>query len=248
MTPTELLYQTDSYLSSFSAHVVDIEEHMVVLDRTAFYPRGGGQMADQGGLVSYGRRFAVIGVEKRNDRVFHLIDGALPPLGAPVTGEIDWDHRYIMMRTHSALHVLCGIIFHRFGAQVTGCQMYPDRARMDFTLADLTADRVGEIERMSNEAIESGFPVRVRFLSRAEADVTPELVRTKINLVPPHIDPVRIVEIVGLDLQADGGTHVNNTLEIGGLRITRTENKGRENRRLEIALVDVDRSVEPVVG
>jgi misacylated tRNA(Ala) deacylase len=114
--------------------------------------------------------------------------------------------------------------------------MYPDRARMDFTLADLTAERVQEIERLSNEAIRAGYPIKVRFMPRSEADVTPELIRTKINLVPAHVDPVRTVEIVGLDLQADGGTHVRNTIEIGGLKITKTENKGRENRRLEIAL------------
>jgi misacylated tRNA(Ala) deacylase len=238
LQPTELLYLTDSYVHGFDAHVVETAEHAVVLDRTAFYPRGGGQMSDRGWLEAYGQRFPVINVERRGDLVFHTVDGPLPPLGYRAHGEIDWDHRYRMMRTHTALHVLCGVIYHQYGATVTGCQMYPDRARMDFTLADLTPERVRNIERLSNEAIRAGYPVRARSLPRREADLIPELVRTKINLIPPHIDPIRIVEIVGLDLQADGGTHVNNTLEVGGITITKTENKGRENRRLEIELVD----------
>jgi misacylated tRNA(Ala) deacylase len=238
MQATELLYLTDSYRSTFDARVVNAAEHSVVLDRTSFYPRGGGQMADYGWLEAYGERYRVINVEKRGDQVFHTVDGALPPLGYRVRGEIDWEHRYRMMRTHTALHVLCGVIYRQYGAVVTGCQMYPDRARMDFTLADLTQERVREIERLSNEAIGAGYPVRVRFLPREQADLVPELIRTKINLIPPQIDPIRTVEIVGLDLQADGGTHVHNTLEVGGITITKTENKGRENRRLEIELLD----------
>ncbi len=191
-----------------------------------------------GWLKWYGRRGRVVAVEKRGDAVFHTIDGEVPEAGADVHGEIDWEHRYRMMRTHTALHVLCGIIWKQFGAVVTGCQMYPDRARMDFTLADLSPERIRDIERLSNEAITAGHPVRVRFVPRAEADLIPELIRTKVSLVPAHIDPVRTVEIVELDLQADGGTHVANTLEVGGIRINKTENKGRENRRLEIDLVD----------
>jgi misacylated tRNA(Ala) deacylase len=179
----------------------------------------------------------VIAVEKRGDTVFHTLEGKTPQIGDEVHGEIDWEHRYRMMRTHTALHVLCGIIFRRYGAQVTGCQMYPDRARMDFTLADLSRERIDEIEQLSNEAIVSGHPVRSRWIPRREAELIPELIRTKINLVPRHIDPIRVVEIQDLDLQADGGTHVANTLEVGGLRVTKTENKGRENRRLEIELL-----------
>lgn len=238
MTETELLYLTDSYRRDFDARILAVEDRNVILDRTAFYPRGGGQMADRGWLTAYGRRYRVINVEKRGALVYHTIEGDLPPVGAPVHGEIDWEHRYRMMRTHTALHVLCGVIYRQYGSQVTGCQMYPDRARMDFTLADLTPERVGEIERLSNEAIQAGYPVRVQFMPRAQANVTPELIRTKINLIPAHVDPVRIVEIVGLDLQADGGTHVANTFEVGGIRIIKTENKGRENRRLEIDLLE----------
>jgi misacylated tRNA(Ala) deacylase len=233
---TELLYLTDSYLRDFDARVVGVEDHNLVLDRTAFYPRGGGQMADRGELESFGRQFSVIGVEKRGDTVFHTVDGEIPEVGVTVHGTIDWEHRYQMMRTHTALHVLCGVIYREYSAVVTGCQMYPDRARMDFSLADLTPERVAAIERLSNDAIRAGYPVKVRFIPRADADLIPELIRTKINLIPAFVDPVRTVEIVGLDLQADGGTHVANTLEVGSIRITKTENKGRENRRLEIQL------------
>lgn len=236
VTGTNLLYLEDSYLRTFSAKVIDVEDHSVVLDRTAFYPRGGGQMSDHGKLQADGQEFDVIAVEKRGETVFHTVEGSPPSPGVIVKGTIDWDFRYQMMRTHSALHVLCGVIYRHFGAQVTGCQMYPDRARMDFTLEDLTIDRVREIERLSNESIQAGYPVRTRFVPRTQANLMPELIRTKINLVPAHVDPIRTVEIVGLDLQVDGGTHVANTLEIGDLRIVKTENKGRQNRRLEIEL------------
>jgi misacylated tRNA(Ala) deacylase len=217
-----------------------INEHSVLLDRTAFYPRGGGQMSDRGWLSVHGRQVEVIAVEKRGSEVYHTVEGEFPQVGDEVHGKLDWDFRYQMMRTHSALHVLCGVIYKRFGAQVTGCQMYPDRARMDFSLADLTTERIREIERLSNEAIRAGYPVKVHVLPRAEANLRPELIRTKINLLPPEVDPVRTVEIVGLDLQADGGTHVANTLEIAALKVTKTENKGRENRRLEIEIPTLD--------
>lgn len=236
MAGTELLYLADSYLREFDARIVAVDDRSVVLDQTGFYPRGGGQMADIGSVARYRLRNKIIAVEKRGDTVYHTLDGEPPEVGARVHGTVDWTHRYQMMRTHTALHVLCGVIYREYGSVVTGCQMYPDRARMDFSLADLTVDRVREIERTSNEAIAAGLPVRIRFIPRSEADLMPELIRTKINLVPAHVDPVRIIEIVGLDLQADGGTHVANTLEVGSLRITRTENKGRENRRLEIEL------------
>ncbi|GAC1473171.1 MAG: alanyl-tRNA editing protein AlaXM [Chloroflexota bacterium] len=236
MSATESLYLTDSYLAEFDAKVLATDEHNVVLDRTAFYPRGGGQMSDRGYLIVLGRRYSVISVEKRGDMVYHTIDGTTPEVGTRAHGVIDWEHRYQMMRTHTALHVLCGVIYKQYSAVVTGCQMYPDRARMDFTLSDLTPDRIAAIERLSNDEIAAGHPVRVHFIPRREADLVPELIRTKISLVPAHVDPVRVVEIIDLDMQADGGTHVHNTLEIGAISITKTENKGRENRRLEIQL------------
>jgi misacylated tRNA(Ala) deacylase len=143
-----------------------------------------------------------------------------------------------MMRTHTALHILCGIIWKEFGIQVTGGQMHPDRARMDFAMESLDKRRIEYIENRVNEAIEADYPIRVYTLPREKAIAIPDLVRTKINLLPANMEEVRIVEIVGLDLQADGGTHVNHTKEVGSIRITRTENKGRINKRLEIELND----------
>ncbi len=236
MQATELLYLHDSYLTTATARVIAVDGQNVVLDRTVFYPRGGGQMADRGCLHSYGHTSSVIAAEKRGDAVFHTLDGVIPAVGSQVECHIDWEYRYQMMRTHTALHVLCGVIYHHYGAQVTGCQMYPDRARMDFSLADLSKERLDDIDRLSNQAIMSGFPVRTNWIPRERANFMPELVRTKINLVPPQVDPIRTVEIVGLDLQADGGTHVANTLEVGSLGIVSAENKGRDNRRIQIEL------------
>jgi misacylated tRNA(Ala) deacylase len=236
VTATDLLYLTDSYLREFDARVVDRGEQSVVLDRTAFYPRGGGQMSDRGVLAFGEKSYPVIAVEKRGDIVHHTIDGPMPEIGTTVHGVIDWDFRYHMMRSHSAIHVLCGVVYQKFGVLVTGNQMYPDRFRVDLALPDLNPERLAEIERLCNEAVDAGYPIKVRFLPRAEANRMPDLIRTKVNLVPAHVDPVRTVEIVGLDVQTDGGTHVANTMEIGRIRITRTENKGRENRRLEFEL------------
>ena len=242
-TPTTLLYATDSYLRAFEAHVVAADGRLVALDQTAFYPGGGGQMADHGELVYDGRRLTVSGMSKNDGVVWHEIAedaGDLPPVGATVTGEIDWPFRYNMMRTHTALHLLCGLIFRDYGAQVTGGQMYPDRARMDFTLATMTPDFLRDIERSVNEAVAANHPIKVYDLPRDEAMNIPDLIRTKINLLPPEITRIRIVEIVGVDLQADGGTHVKSTHEVGGIKVLRTENKGKQNKRMEIALTDGD--------
>ena len=245
-SPTTLLYATDSYLRSFTARVVATEGRAVALDQTAFYPGGGGQMADRGELVVDGRRLLIAGMSKRDGVVWHELAGdaddlgELPAVGAAVTGEIDWPFRYRMMRTHTALHLLCGLIFREYGAQVTGGQMYPDRARMDFAIAGMTPDFVHDIERSVNEAVAADHPIKVYQLARAKAMKIPDLIRTKINLLPPEITEIRIVEIVGVDLQADGGTHVHSTREVGGVKALRTENKGKQNKRMEIALVNAD--------
>jgi misacylated tRNA(Ala) deacylase len=241
LAPTTLLYHSDSYVREFDARVVAVEEAAIALDQTAFFPGGGGQMADRGALLWEGHRLPLAGLSKRGDIVWHELApgaGSLPPLGATLRGELDWAFRYHMMRTHTALHMLCGIIFRDFGAQVTGGQMYPDRARMDFALETFTQEFVRAIEARVNEAVASDHPVRVYVLPRAEAFAIPDLIRTKINLLPPTIAHVRIVEIVGLDLQADGGTHVHSTREVGGIRVLKTENKGKQNKRMEIGLVD----------
>lgn len=233
---TELLYLQDSYLKEFDARVVATAENAVELDRTVFYPRGGGQPSDEGTLEADGQVYRVLEVVRQEGRVLHKLDREPPAVGTPVRGRIDWQRRYALMRHHSALHVLCGVIFRQFGVLVTGGQMYPDRARMDFALEDLSPERIALIEQESNRAIEADLPITARVLPREEAFKIPDLIRTQINLLPPSIQEVRIVEIEGLDLQADGGTHVKRTGEIGRLRVTKTENKGKINKRLEIAL------------
>ena len=246
-SPTTLLYADDSYLRAFEARVVAVEGRALALDQTAFYPGGGGQMADRGELTVDGRRLVVAGMSKRDGVVWHDLAevgesaedaGELPEVGATVIGEIDWPFRYRMMRTHTALHLLCGLIFRDYGAQVTGGQMYPDRARMDFSVQAMTPDFVHDVERSVNEAIAADHPIKVYQLPRAKAMKIPDLIRTKINLLPPEITEIRIVEIVGVDLQADGGTHMHSTREVGGVKALRTENKGKQNKRMEIALVD----------
>lgn len=243
LPPTALLYATDSYLRAFEAQVIATDGRALALDQTAFYPGGGGQMADRGDLVVAGRRLAVASMSKRDGVAWHEFAedaGDLPEVGTTVTGEIDWPFRYTMMRTHTALHLLCGLIFRDYGAQVTGGQMYPDRARMDFTLATMTQDFLHAIERSVNEAVAADHSLKVYTLPRAKAMKIPDLVRTKVNLLPPEITEIRIVEIVGVDLQADGGTHVRSTREVGGIKVLRTENKGKQNKRMEIALTDGD--------
>jgi misacylated tRNA(Ala) deacylase len=237
---TDLLFLDDSYLRSFVATVTDVTPDGVVLDRSAFYPTGGGQPHDTGALVLDDQRLAVINVTKGGGNTLHVLapDTASPAIGATAQGELDWERRYALMRTHTALHVLCGVVFREYGALVTGGNMTPDGARMDFELEDLNPERVAHIESVANAVIRDGRAVTWRSLPRDEAFQIPDLIRTKINLLPPQISEVRVVEIAGLDLQADGGTHVRNTLEVGGLRVVGTRSKGRANKRLEIRLVD----------
>ncbi len=239
---TGLLYLTDSYVHAFEATVVAVAGRGVVLNRTAFYPGGGGQPADTGTLRRLDRNdvWRVEGSRKEGDAVRHLVSGSnnLPAIGDRVRGEVDWDARYRLMRTHTALHVLCGVVFRDYGAPVTGGNMGIDKARMDFEMEEFTPERVAEIERRANAEIAAGRDVRVRVLPRAEAFAIPDLIRTKINLLPEGITDVRTVEIVGLDLQADGGTHVANTREVGGLKVVGTRSKGKSNKRLEIVLTD----------
>jgi misacylated tRNA(Ala) deacylase len=233
---TELLYLRDHYLCEFDAVVTNVEGNFLTLDRTAFYPTGGGQPNDSGIIRWDDSESKVVDVSKRTGTVIHKVEGLAPPQGAMVHGMLDWDRRYAFMRYHSALHVLCGLVYHKYGGLVTGGQIYLDRARMDFDLEDLSADRVQEIEKECNKVIQASRPIAVRFLPREEAMKHPDLIRTKINLLPPEIAEVRVVEIEGLDIQADGGTHVANTKEIQGIKIVKTANKGRTNRRMEIVL------------
>lgn len=232
---TQLLYLHDSYVKEFDAAVAAVEGQAVQLNRTAFYPGGGGQPSDAGVLRWNGAAVRVTEVRRQADAVWHALDGTAPAAGAAVRGALDWERRYAIMRHHSALHVLVGVVYRMFGAMVTGGAIYPDRARMDFSLADLNKDRVAQIEAEANRIIQEGRRIHVRFVSREEFERS-DLTRLARNLLPPEIREVRVIEIEGFDAQADGGTHVASTGEIGRLLVTKTENKGKINRRIEIAL------------
>ena len=237
---TELLYQTNSYLQEFEANVLSIlpEERAVVLDRTAFYPGGGGQPYDFGSLTVDGVIYPVQRVKKQANDVIHFLggDAALPSAGAISGGALDWARRYKLMRTHTAMHVLCGTVFRDYGALVTGGDMEPLKGRMDFEFATMRGELVREIEAAVNKEVAEAREIRVKILPRDEAFQIPDLIRTKINLLPEGIAQVRTVEIVGLDLQADGGTHVRNTNEIGHIRVTDYKSKGAINKRIYIEI------------
>ena len=236
---TDLLYQTDSYLKEFDASVIAVQAdaRAVVLDQSAYYPGGGGQPNDTGVLfLEDGTEYPVIKVKKQDADVLHFLGGEspLPQVGAKVRGQIDWDSRYMLMRTHTALHVLCGTVFRDYGALVTGGNMEPGKGRMDFEFERLQGELVSEIEAAVNKEAEAGHEVRVKILPREEAFQIPDLIRTKINLLPDGIMEVRTVQIVGLDLQADGGTHVKNTSEIGKIKVVDYKSKGAINKRIYI--------------
>ncbi len=232
---TETLYLTHSYLSSFEARVtsVDAENHEVTLDRTAFYPGGGGQPADRGTLTVGEVVYSVKQTKRSGHNIVHLIDGEnLPPTGSVVKGELDWEYRYQIMRTHTAMHILCGVIWRDYSASVTGGDMEPLKGRMDFEFETMRQELVREIEEKVNAEVTNAREVKIATLPREEAFQIPDLIRTKINLLPESIKEVRIVEIVGLDLQADGGTHVHNTSEVGRLRVADYKSKGKINKRI----------------
>jgi len=237
---TVLLYQTDSYLKTFSANIIDIDNDSrgVVLDQTAFYPGGGGQPADQGILRFNEQSYVVKSTRKVGEQVYHYLEGDinLPAIGEAVSGEIDWALRYQLMRTHTAMHILCGVIFRDYGASVTGGNMDPLKGRMDFEFETMRAELVDEIEQAINVEVTNARPLHVKILPREEAFQIPDLIRTKINLLPAGIKEVRIVEIQGLDLQADGGTHVHNTSEVGLIRVTDYKSKGKINKRIYVEL------------
>ncbi len=235
---TELLYETDSYVKAFEATVTEHVEGGVALDRTAFYPGGGGQPCDVGTLEAGGRVWPVTAVKKAGGRPVHFIEGEPPPVGTRVAGTLDWTRRYQLMRTHTAMHILCGVVFRDYGAQVTGGNMDPLQGRMDFEFETMRAELVSAIEEAVNAEVAAARPVRVRILPRAEAFAIPDLIRTKINLLPEGIAEVRTVELVGLDLQADGGTHVANTREVGHIRVTDYKSKGKINKRIYLVVSD----------
>jgi len=236
---TNLLYLEDAYLKAFSATVMDVVDGGVILDQTAFYAAGGGQPHDLGIITADEQIYTVTKGKKErqlNNQVVHYIAGELPVVGTAVHGKIDWERRYKLMRTHTAMHILCGTIFRDYGAQVTGGQMDPLKGRMDFEFETMRQELVAEIEVAINKEVAAKRDVVVNVLPRAEAFQIPDLIRTKINLLPEGITEIRTVEIVGLDLQADGGTHVQNTREVGRMRVTNYKSKGKINKRIYVEL------------
>ena len=231
---TEPLYHHDSYIREFQAQVVETLDKGVVLDRSAFYPGGGGQPSDTGVLRAADGEYRVSKISRKDGKEIHEIEGNPPPVGTQVTGVIDWNRRYMLMRTHTALHILCGVVWRDYGAQVTGGDMQPLKARMDFELENMSVDFAREVEEKINAEVVASRPVTTQNLPRDEAMRIPDLIRTKINLLPPAIQQVRIVDVTGLDLQADGGTHVATTNEVGRIRVVGHESKGRINKRLRI--------------
>lgn len=231
------LFLEDAYLKEFESPVVGLYGREVILARTAFYPGGGGQPADKGTLGVGPVSAAVVDARREGDNVVHVLDKVIPDTVRELKGELDWERRFAHMRYHTALHALSGVIWRSFGAKVTGGQMRADRARMDFSFpGEWTVDVVGEIERLVNEALVEGRSVKVYELPREEALENPDLIRTQVNLVPERVKMVRIVEIEGIDTQADGGTHVANTEEVGEVEITGHKSKGRQNKRVEFIL------------
>src|SRR4051794_22632036 len=237
---TELLYLTDAYLRSFKAQVVDIDPdgRRVAVDRTAFYPTGGGQPHDTGTLAG----LPVVDVRKEGDDVWHTLGSEpgdpLPAAGDVVHGEIEWDRRHALMRTHTALHVLCGVIWNEWGKAVTGGNMEPLSARMDFEFDPLPEGFGARVEELVNSELAAGRAIEVDFLPRDTAVADEDLIRTKVNLIPESVREIRVVDIVGLDKQADGGTHVASTSEVGRIRVVKTESKGKGNKRIRLQVVD----------
>ena len=239
---TDLLYLTDAYLRHVDARVVDVrpDASAVALDRTVFYPTGGGQPHDAGVLSG----LSVTDVRKDGDLVWHTLSVAdgevLPVTGAEVHGEIDWDRRHALMRTHTALHVLCGVIWNEWGKAVTGGNMEPLAARMDFEFDPLPDGFGARVEQLVNAELAAARPIQVSFLPRGTALEDRDLIRTKTNMIPESVEEVRVVDIVGLDKQADGGTHVHSTGEVGRIRVVKTESKGKGNKRIRLEVIDSD--------
>ncbi len=232
---TDLSYLRDAYLFQFEATVVDVREGAIALDRTAFYPTGGGQPHDTGTLAG----LAVTDVRKEDEIVWHSVTGGeLPAIGSSVRGELDWDRRHRLMRTHTALHVLCGVIWNEWRVPVTGGNMEPLSARMDFEFDPLPDGFGSRVEDLVNAELAADRVIEVSFLPRSTAVMDEDLIRTKVSMIPSTVPEIRVVDIVGLDKQADGGTHVRSTGEVGRIRVIKLENKGKGNKRVRLEVVD----------
>jgi misacylated tRNA(Ala) deacylase len=234
----EELASRDAYLAEAEGNVLEVVEGGILLDRTVFYARGGGQPGDVGVLRWEGGEVEVVDTIRREGKPFHVVtaDVELPTPGTAVHGRIDWARRYRTMKTHTALHALSGVVFRDFGAKVTGGNMEPGVARMDFELDGISVEFGQQVERKLNEELTKGYPTEILYLARREALQDPDLIRTKVNLIPDWVEEIRVVDIVGLDRQADGGTHVASTLEVGHVSVVKTESKGKANKRMRIEL------------
>jgi misacylated tRNA(Ala) deacylase len=235
------LFAVDAYRQEFGTTVAEVDRAggRVRLARTAFYPGGGGQPCDLGTLETGAGTLAVTGVRRDAGAIWHTLDAPeLPDVGTEVHGRLDWSRRHALMRTHTALHVLCGVIWADHRIPVTGGNMEPLQGRLDFPFEAMSADLGAAIERRINEEIARAHAIVVDFVPRSLADEDPALIRTAADLIPREIDPLRVIDIVGLDRQADGGTHLLSTAEVGGVRVTKTESKGKGNKRIRIEVVD----------
>ena len=231
---TKLICHENSYIKEFDAKVTSIRETGIILDKTAFYPGGGGQPADKGSIIFENSEYTINGIVKEGKNYIHKINSHNIRINETVRGIIDWENRYNLMRTHTALHILCGVIWRDYKALVTGGDMKPLSARMDFELDTLSSEFAKEVEESVNKEVENELDIEINIMEREEAFKIPDLIRTKINLLPDSIQQIRTVNITGLDLQADGGTHVNNTKEVGKIIVIGHESKGKINKRLRI--------------
>jgi misacylated tRNA(Ala) deacylase len=237
------LFAVDAYLKEFESTVddIDVAEGRIALSRTAFFPGGGGQPHDVGTLTVAGTSYDVTRVKREGGRIWHWLerpDAELPASGATAFGRLDWERRHLTMRTHTALHILCGVIWAEFAIPVTGGNMDVGSGRLDFPFEAMSAELGARMEQRINDEIAAARDIVVEFLGRELADEDPALIRTAANLIPREIDPLRIIDIVGLDKQADGGTHVLSTAEVGRVRVIGTESKGKGNKRIRIAIED----------
>lgn len=236
------LFSVDAYLREFEARVddVDPEGHRVALSRTAFHPGGGGQPHDLGALEWGDGSWGVTRAGRDRGRIWHWLEehAPLPDPGSEVHGRLDWERRHLTMRTHTALHILCGVMWSDHGVAVTGGNMDPGTGRLDFPLPSMSAEFGRQVEARINEEIGAAREVLVKFVGREAADQDHALIRIAAHLIPREIDPLRVIDIVGLDKQADGGTHVLATTEVGSVRVTGTESKGRGNKRVRLEVRD----------
>jgi len=234
------LFAVDAYRHEFDSTVAEVDRDggRIRLARTAFYPGGGGQPCDLGTILGPGGPLTVTAVKRDRGPIWHTVEGDLPEVGSEVQGVVDWDRRHRLMRTHTALHILCGVIWADYAIPVTGGNMEPLKGRLDFPFATMSADLGARVEKRINEEIERAWEIVVDFVPRSVADADPALIRTSASLIPQEIDPLRVIDIVGLDRQADGGTHVLSTAEVGRVRVTGTESKGRDNKRIRLEVDD----------